>query len=62
MKLFIDTWNVRTMLGNDSRPEAHSPLIYKKLHRYEIDIAALQETGIDGQGQVYEETHHRLAW
>ena len=45
------------MLDNDTRPVRRSALICNELHRYNIDIAALQETRIEGQGQVREETH-----
>ena len=57
MKLTVVTWNVRTMLDNDTLPERRTALIAKELSRYNIDIAALQETRIEGQGQVQESTH-----
>ena len=39
---------------NDTRPERRTALIAKELHRYNLDIAALQETKLEGQGQVQE--------
>ena len=45
------------MLDNDTLPERRTALIAKELSRYNIDIAALQETRIEGQGQVQESTH-----
>ena len=44
------------MLDKDdgTRPERRTALIAKELHRYNICIAALQETRLEGQGQVQE--------
>ena len=55
MTLNVATWNVRTMLDNDRRPERRTALIAKELERYSIDIAALQETRLQGQGQLRED-------
>lgn len=46
----IATWNVRTMLDkeNDTRPERRAAMIAKELHRFNMDIAALQETRLEG--------------
>ena len=38
------------MLDNDTLPERRTALIDKELSRYNIDIAALQETRIEGHG------------
>ena len=45
------------MLDNDTRPERRTALIAKELDRYNIDIAALQETRLQGQGQLQEEKY-----
>ena len=59
MKINVATWNVRTMLDKDydKRPERRTTLIAKELHRYNIDIAALQETRLEGQGQAQEKEY-----
>ena len=41
----------------DTRPERRTALIAKELHRYNIDIAALQETRLEGQGQEQEKEY-----
>ena len=51
------TWNVRTMLDCDSQSERRTALISKELARYTIDVAALQETRLEGQEQIQESTH-----
>lgn len=50
LKMTITTWNVRTMLDDDNRPECRTALISKELERYGVDIAALQED--PGQNHV----------
>ena len=45
------------MLDNDTRPERRTALIAKELHCYGIDVAALQETRLQGQGQLQEENY-----
>ena len=55
------TWNVRTMLDNEVRPERRTALIAKELEAYNIDIAALQETRRETQGQI-EEKGYSLYW
>ena len=47
-------WNVRTLLDNDSRPERQTALVAKALAFYEIDIAALSETRLAGEGSIKE--------
>ncbi|XP_062834399.1 uncharacterized protein LOC134298378 [Anolis carolinensis] len=51
------TWNVRTLLDNtdSERPERRTAIIARKLGRFKIDIAALQETQRAGEGQLKEE-------
>ena len=45
-KLTIGSWNVRTLLDlNNGRSRRRTALIAKELSRYNIDIAALSETG-----------------
>ena len=59
--LTVATWNVRTMLDGDSRPERRTAIIAKELERYNIDIAALQETRIEGKGQI-RESKYTIYW
>ena len=56
-KFNVATWNVRTMLDCDSQSERRTALISKELARYTIDVAALQETRLEGQEQIQESTH-----
>ena len=49
--------NVRTLLDNDDRPGRRTALISRELERFNIDIAALQETRFLEQGQLKEKTH-----
>ena len=53
-KLSLATWNVRTLLDtNDAeRPQRQTALVARELDRYNIDIAALQETRLEGQGEL----------
>ena len=55
--LILASWNVRTLLDNEERPERRTALISRELERYKIDIAALQETRFSDQGQFKEKTH-----
>ena len=50
------TWNVRTMLdtGENARPHRRSALIALELERYGVDIAALSETRLSGEGSIIE--------
>ena len=54
----IGTWNVRTLLdlsnNNTERPERRTALVAKELARFNIDIAALSETRISGEGKIEE--------
>ena len=40
-----------------TRPERQTGLIAKELHRYNIDIAALLETRLEGQRQLQEKEY-----
>ena len=45
------------MLDNDKRPERRTALIAKELQSLNIDIAALQETRLEKQGNIREEVY-----
>ena len=57
IKFKVASWNVRTLLDGDNHPERRTALIAKELARYSVDIAALQETRLEGQGQLKESMH-----
>uniref|UniRef100_A0A8C5LPA2 Endonuclease/exonuclease/phosphatase domain-containing protein n=1 Tax=Leptobrachium leishanense TaxID=445787 RepID=A0A8C5LPA2_9ANUR len=50
------TWNIRTLLDRDTanRPQRRTALIAHELARYNIDIAALSETRLSGEGELTE--------
>ena len=52
----IAAWNVRTLLDREGtdRPERRTALITAELKRYNVDIAALSETRIAGEGSLEE--------
>ncbi|XP_049813968.1 craniofacial development protein 2-like [Schistocerca nitens] len=51
----IGAWNVRTLLEvNNYRPERRTAFITQELARLDIDIAALSETRLSGEGQISE--------
>lgn len=52
----IASWNVRTLLDrqDSGRPERRTALVAKELERYQVDVAALQETRMSGSGQLRE--------
>lgn len=52
----IGTWNVRTLLDNDRNlcPERKTGLIARELDKYNIDIAAISETHLNGSGELCE--------
>ena len=58
--LRMGTWNVRTMLdritGSDdnARPHRRTALIALELSRFGVDIAALSETRLSGEGSLAE--------
>ena len=45
------------MLDGENRPERRTALIDRELYRYGVSIAALQETRLEGQGQLTEENY-----
>lgn len=50
------TWNVRTLLDIDeNRPHRRAMLIAEELRHYKVDIAALSETRLLGEGALKEE-------
>jgi hypothetical protein len=55
-RLNIASWNVRTLMDNptSSRPERRTALVARELARYDIDIAALSETRMAGEGSLVE--------
>ena len=57
VKFKVASWNVQTLLDGDNHPERRKALIAKELARYSDDIAALQETRLEGQGQLKESMH-----
>ena len=54
--LKVATWNMRTLLDRDpaERPQRRTGLIASELSRYSIDIAALSETRLAGEGELCE--------
>ena len=63
IKFKVASWNVQTLLDGDNHPERRTALITKELARYSVDIAALQETRLEGQGQTQGEyAHNFLDW
>ena len=54
--MILGAWNVRTLLDRDNteRPERRTALIGRELAKYNIDIAALSETRLAGEGQLCE--------
>uniref|UniRef100_A0A0L8HZ16 Endonuclease/exonuclease/phosphatase domain-containing protein n=1 Tax=Octopus bimaculoides TaxID=37653 RepID=A0A0L8HZ16_OCTBM len=55
--MIFGTWNVRTLVDIDSadRPERRRALVSKEQARVNVDIAALSETWLSGEGS-FEET------
>ncbi|XP_076043776.1 uncharacterized protein LOC143026877 [Oratosquilla oratoria] len=55
-KILIGTWNVRTLLDldNNERPHRRTALIAYELQKYDIDIAALNETRFSDEGSITE--------
>ena len=62
-KLSLVTWNVRTLLDmkDAERPQRQTALVARELDRYNIDIAALQETRLEGQGSL-QENNYTFFW
>ena len=56
IQLKFGTWNVGTLLDeNRNRPERRTAFVARELHRLNLDIVALSETRIAGEGQLREE-------
>ena len=56
-KLTVAAWNVRTMLDlpdSTDRPARRTALVAQELSRYSVDIAALSETRLAGEGSLTE--------
>ena len=62
-KLSLATWNVRTLLDLKvaERPQRQTALVSRELDRYNIDIAALQETRLEGQSSL-QENNYTFFW
>ena len=57
MPLKVASWNVRTLLGeNDGGrgPRRKTALLAHELDRYSIDVVALSETRLSGEGSITE--------
>ena len=52
--LTFGTWNVRTLLDNESREERRTALIGRTLRKYHVDIAALSETRLAEESSMEE--------
>ena len=54
--LTLGTWNVRTLMDRDetNRPQRRTALVGHELSRYDVDIAALSETRLPGEGELSE--------
>ena len=48
------SWNVRTLMNSDTRPERRTALVGLELKRLDIDVAALQETRLPAEGKIAE--------
>ena len=62
-KLSLVTWNLRTLLDmkDADGPQRQTALVARELDRYKIDIAALQETRLKGQGSL-QENNYTFFW
>ena len=60
----IATWNVRILLDNENseRPQRRTALIAAELQRYNVDIAALTETRLSGEGSLEEIGGYTFYW
>jgi len=54
--LKVGAWNVRTLMDarDTDRPERRTALVSRELTRFNIDVAALSETKLLGEGQITE--------
>ena len=53
-KLKIANWNVRTLLDGDNRPVRRTAMVAQTLAAYDVDVAALSETRLAGEGSLTE--------
>ena len=61
----IGAWNIRTLqdVANSNRPERRTALVCKELAHFNIDVAALSETRLPGEGNIREEgTGYTIFW
>ena len=54
IKFMVVSWNIQTLLDGDNCPERRTALTAKELAMYSVNIATLQETRLEGQGQLNE--------
>ena len=52
--LRLGAWNVRTLQDNINNPERKTALLALELERYNLDVVALSETRLAGEGQLSE--------
>ena len=57
IKFTVVLWNVWTLITGDNHLKRRTALIAKELARHSVDVAALQETTLEGQGQLKESMH-----
>ena len=52
----VGAWNVRTLIDQDNslRPHRRTALISRELDRFKVDIAAISETRLHGEGNLSE--------
>ena len=64
MPLKVASWNVRTLIGDDDGgkgPRRKTALLAQELGRYSIDVAALSETRLSGEGSIVE-NNYTIFW
>ena len=60
MLLKVASWNIRTLIGDNdggNGPRRKTALLAQELDRYSIDLAALSETRLSGEGSIVEESY-----
>ena len=53
-KLKLANWNVRTLLDDVNRPVRRTAMVAQALASYDVDVAALSETRLAGEGSLTE--------
>ena len=53
-KIKLANWNVRTLIDGGNRPERRTAKVAQQLASYDIDVAALTETSLEGEGSMTE--------